>query len=118
EEGVHDVAEREPGTKAARPRRARPGERIGAEVVHLALLGVGEHLVGLGDLLEPLLGAGVGVDVGMELPGEPPVRLLDVVGAGIPWHAQGGVIVGGHYDPARIWLTKRATVRTAPIAVG
>src|SRR6516225_2835829 len=106
EEGVHDVAERESGsTEAARARGARPGERVGAEVVHLALLGIREHLVGLGDLLEPLLRAFVGVDVGVQFPGEPPVRLLDVVRARVPRHAQGGVVVVGHYDPARIWLT-------------
>ena len=39
---------------------AGPGERVGPEVVHLALLRVGEHLVGLRDLLEPLLGLGPG----------------------------------------------------------
>ena len=33
----------------------RAGVRVSAEVVHLALLRVGEDLVGLGDFLEPLL---------------------------------------------------------------
>ncbi len=106
EEGVHDVAERKTGpAEATCSRRARPGERIGAEVVHLALLGVGEHLVGLGDLLEAFLSADVGVDVGVQLTGEPPVRLLDVLLAGVPRHAKGGVVVVGHYDPASIWPT-------------
>ena len=54
EERVHDVGEREalPGTRAA---EAGAVERVAAEVVHPALLGVGEHLVGAGDLLELLL---------------------------------------------------------------
>ena len=40
---------------------------VGAEVVGLPLVGVGEHVVGLGDLLELLLGLRAGVDVGVEL---------------------------------------------------
>src|SRR5215467_386995 len=118
EKRVHDVAEREPGTEAARPGRTGPRQRVHAHVVHLALLGIGEHLVGLRDLLEPLLRGDVGVDVRVQFAGEPAVRLLDVLLAGVPRHTQGGVIVAGHYDPARIWPTYRATARTAPIAVG
>src|SRR5690606_26613699 len=44
EERVHDVGEREPLGETAALAAAR-GERIAAEVVHLALLRVGEHLV-------------------------------------------------------------------------
>ena len=52
-------------------------------VVELALLVVGEHLVGRGDVLEPLLRGGVGVDVGMQFPGQLPVGALDLGGARI-----------------------------------
>ena len=72
-----------PAAEAARPAAGRR-ERIGAQVVHLALLGVGEHLVGLGDLLEPLLRLRVGVDVRMQFTGQPPVRLLDLFRVGVP----------------------------------
>ena len=51
EEGVHDVGEAEARPEAAAGR----SKRVAAEVVQLALLRVGEHLVGGGDLLEPLL---------------------------------------------------------------
>src|SRR5215471_8989357 len=120
EERVHDVAEREPGAEPAR--RAwpgpGPGERIGAQVVHLPLLRVGEHLVGLRDLLEPLLGLRVRVDVRVQLPGEPSVGLLDLVGARVAADAEYPVVVVHDQVPARIWPTYRATARTAPIAVG
>ena len=121
EERVHDVAEREPGAEPARPGRPGPGERVGPQVVHLALLRVGEHLVGLRDLLEPLLGLRVRVDVRVQLTGQPPVSLLDLVRVRVPPDAQNGVVVVRHrlpYDSARIWPTYRATARTAPIAVG
>jgi hypothetical protein len=63
----------------------RPGVESGAgagvaePVVGAALLGVPEHLVGLLDLLEALLGGLVpGIDVRVELPGQTPVGLLDL----------------------------------------
>jgi hypothetical protein len=37
-------------------------------VVGAPALGVGEHLVGLGGLFEPVLGVGLVVDVGVQLP--------------------------------------------------
>jgi hypothetical protein len=44
-------------------------------VVLLALLGVADHVVGGGDLLEPLFGGGIaGVGVGVELARQLPVR--------------------------------------------
>jgi hypothetical protein len=99
EERVHDVAEREPGPEpAGRPGRARvgPGERVGAHVVHLALLRVGEDLVGLGDLLEPLLGLRIRVDVGVQFAGEPPVRPLDLLRRRVTPDPEDGVILGRH----------------------
>ncbi len=94
--------------KPPAPAAAARRERIGAQVVHLALLRVGEHLVGLGDLLEPLLGLRVRVDVRVQLAGEPPVGLLDLVGVRVPAHAKQAVVVVHHrhpYAPARIWPT-------------
>ena len=78
EEGVEDVVD--PAAAAEAERVA--AEPLGAEaVVALPLLGVGQHLVGDGDLLEALLGRGIGVGVGVELPGQAAVGALDVVGA-------------------------------------
>ena len=63
-------------------------------VVRLALLGVREDLVGLADLLEALLGAGVAlVDVGMVLAGEPAKGLPDLGLAGRARNAERGVVV-------------------------
>ena len=72
---------RVPRNRAGRSRWARAAR--GAElVVRLALLGVGQRVVGRRDLLEPLLGLRVArVRVGVVLPGELAVRLLDLVGA-------------------------------------
>src|SRR6266480_2994725 len=93
EERVHDVAEREPGAEPARTGGPGPGERVRTEVVHLPLLGVGGHLVGLRDLLEPLLGLRVRVDVRVQLPGEPAVGLLDLVGARVAADSEDPVII-------------------------
>lgn len=61
----------------------------GAEtVVLLALLGVTEYLVGLCDILEPLLRTWVvRIDVGVVLAGQPSERLADVLLVGIPGYA-------------------------------
>ena len=81
EEGVEDVVD---ATAAAEAERIA-GQALGAEpVVALPLLGVGEHLVGDGDLLEALLGGGIRVGVGVQLPRQAPVGALDVVGRGVP----------------------------------
>src|SRR2546428_6861435 len=49
---------------------------------------VGEHLIGLGDLFEALLRMRIGIDIRMQLTGEPTVRSLDLFRAGVPAHAQ------------------------------
>ena len=55
---------------------------------------VGEHVVGLGDLLEPRLGLGVArVLVRVQVAGELAVRLLDVRRGGVLGDAQRGVVV-------------------------
>src|SRR3990170_9167222 len=67
---------------------------VGAEtVVALALLGVGEDLVGLVDLLEAVgrpLGPG---NVGVMLPGQPPIGLLDRPVVGVPGYSEDLVVV-------------------------
>src|SRR5215207_10996717 len=70
--------------RAAGAARARAAERVGgaeqpAAVVALALLRVREHVVGLGDLLEAVLRAGVLVRVRVVLARELAVGLLDLV---------------------------------------
>ena len=71
------------------------GRPVGAElVVGLALLRIGEDLVGLADLLEALLGGRVSlVDVRMVLAGKATVGLLDVGLRGALVDAEGGVVV-------------------------
>ena len=68
---------------------------VGAEFVVLAaLLRVAEHLVRLVDGLEACLGGLVaGVDVGMKLARELPVRLLDFLVGGVLGHAERRVVV-------------------------
>ena len=65
----------------------------------LALLRVGEHLVGDPDLLEPLLRLRVRVDVRVQLTGETAVRLLDLLLGRVPPHAEYRVVIGGHQIP-------------------
>ena len=59
-------------------------------------LGVGQHLVGVRDLLEPLLGRRVGIDVRVQLAGQLAVGLLDRVAVGVTVHPEGLVQVGCH----------------------
>ena len=106
EERVEDVAEaREVGGEPAlEPAAAGVAalrgvrERLVAHPVVLgSLLGVGEGGVGLVDLLEPLLGAGLLADVGVVLPREVPVRLPDLLLVRCPGDPQAFVVVsGGH----------------------
>ena len=62
-------------------------------IVHTALLGVGEHLVGLGGLFELLDRLGRLVAVGVILQRQAAVRLLDVVFGGAPLDAQDFVVI-------------------------
>jgi hypothetical protein len=89
EEGVHDVAE---GEALTEPGRACP-VGVGARVVGALLVGVGQHVVGLGDLLELLLGLGAGVDVRVQSPGGLAVGALDVLGARVAGDTEVGVVV-------------------------
>ena len=81
-EDVRERARVEAAARAAGARRpGAAGERVEpAAVVLLALLRVAEHVVGVLDLLEALLGLGVaGVAVGVVLAHELAVRLLDLL---------------------------------------
>ena len=86
-EDVPDPAEAAKAAGAAAgPERARieAAEDPAAGVVALALLGVGQNVVGLLDLLEALLGRLVAlVAVRVVLPRELPVGLLDLVRRGL-----------------------------------
>src|SRR5512146_1887088 len=121
EHRVDEVAEREAGRRAETAEasaRARPGERIAAQVVHLALFRVPEDLVGLGDLLELLLRVRIRVDVRVQFAGQAAVRALDLGLRGVAADSEQCVIVLSHYDSPRICPTYRATARTAPIVPG
>ena len=65
-----------------------------AQVVLLALLRIGEHVVCVGDLFEALGCLGTRIHVGMEFAGEATVRLLDLVGCGVACDAEDLVMVG------------------------
>ena len=83
--------------KPGAPRALRV--RVSTQVVHLALLRIGEHLVGLGDLLESLLQLRIRVHVRVQFPGQPSVGLLDLVGARVTADAENPVIVVCHRHP-------------------
>ena len=93
EHGSEDVAQvAEPGATggAAHAAVAAAHAREPAlGVVLLALLGVGQHVVGVRDLLEALLGLRVaGVGVGVVLARKGPVGLLDGIRIGVLGHAE------------------------------
>src|SRR5450755_2641016 len=67
EERVHDVAE--PTESGAKTTIAGRRQGVAAHVVQLSLAGIGEHLVGRGDLLEPFLRVLVRIHVRVQLPG-------------------------------------------------
>ena len=90
EKGLEDVVE------AAKPKafKALALRRVVPKlVVHLALLGVAENLVGLIDLLELRLGIFTLVDVRVVLPSETPEGLLDVVLGGGTSHPEDLIVV-------------------------
>ena len=88
------------GVAAGVPARGGCGTACGGKrvarahgVVPGTLLLIGEDSVGLGDLLEALLGIRFLVHVGMQLAGLLLERLLDVLGRGVLIHAEDGVVV-------------------------
>ena len=96
-EGAAHAAERV--AVSARARRAvagaRAGERVaGAHgVVALALVLIGEHGIGLGDLLELLLGVRLFIDVRVKLARLLLEGLSDLLGRGVLLDAEDGVVV-------------------------
>src|SRR5581483_8790712 len=91
---AEEVAEVEAAGAARAGTEAAVGEERAGLVVLLAPLGVGEHVVGLGDLLEALLGLAVAlVGIRVELAGELAVRLLDLGGGGVLGHPEDLVVV-------------------------
>ena len=105
EERLEDAAQ--VGEVPAEPAEApgAAGDGLGAaQVVHLALLGVGQDLVGGRDLLELLLVAGAG-DVGVQPARLPAVGLLDLLGAGLAADAEHLVVVAHWWGSSlRNWL--------------
>jgi hypothetical protein len=96
EEGREEVGDR-PEVAEVRLVAAGAQALVTVRVVLAALLGIGQHLVGLGGLLELGLGIRVvGVDVRVQLPRQAPEGLLDRRLVGIPGHAQDLVVVAGH----------------------
>jgi hypothetical protein len=94
EEGVHDVAEPAEALRERVAGAALAGrQRIAAQVDDLPLLRVGQDLVGGGHRLEPLLRLRVGVDVGVQLPRELAVGLLQLVVARVTGDAEDAVVV-------------------------
>ena len=90
EHSLEDVGE---SAEAGTCPRATAAQRVGtADVVHLALLGIRERLVGNGELLEGFLGVGSRV-VGVELTRELAVCLLNLVLAGVTGDTENLVVV-------------------------
>ncbi len=86
EESVEDVAEAAEGAEALEAAIAAHGAieaGVAEAVVGLALLRVGEHLVGLVDLLELRLCAGLRVAVRVVLHRQAAERALDLVLGGV-----------------------------------
>ena len=116
EERIEDVREAAEALEA-RPAAIAPDAGPAEHVVALTTLRVGQDLVGLVDLLEPLLGLGVRVDVGVPLLGELAEGALDLGVGGAALDAQDLVVValrGGHAggslrEPARTGGPRRPT---------
>ena len=83
EERVEDVAERAEAGEVRRRVAARAQAVEAVAVVGRLALGVRQDLVGLGRLLEVLLGGLGGVDVGVQLAGQPAEGLLDLGVVGV-----------------------------------
>ena len=96
EERVEQVADRAEAVEVGRV-AAGAQPLVAVAVVGRAPLGVGQDLVGLGSLLELLLGVGVvGVDVGVQLHRELAKGLLDVLLGGVARHAEHLIGIAGH----------------------
>ena len=99
EERLEDVGDRPEALEVGRV-AALAQPLVAVAVIGGAAIGVGEDLVGLGGLLEALLGVGLLVDVGMQLAGEAAERLLDLGVVGAARDAEHLVVVAGHLRAA------------------
>ena len=98
EEGREEVGDR-PEVAEVRGVAAAAQAFVAVGVVLLPAIGVRQHLVGLGRLLELGLGVRVvGVDVGVQLARQPPERLLDRRLVGVARDAEHLVVVARHYS--------------------
>src|SRR2546426_4308956 len=88
-EQIGEAAEVERGRLEAAATQTRMTEAV----VELPPLGVGENLVRLDDLAEPVIGIRLLRHVGMQHPGEAPERTLDLVGVRRSRHAEKLVVV-------------------------
>ena len=93
------------------PALARAHPRLAVAVVGRALLGIPQHLVRLGDLLELGLRVGRRVPVGMVLHRELPVGLLDVGLGTVARHPEQVVEVAHSSNPS----TMRLVCSTSPM---
>ena len=85
-----------PCAKGFPPPPPTAGERVSAEVDDLPLLGVAQHFVGGGDLLELLLRRRVRVDVRVQLAGQLAIGLLQLASSARADDAEQAVVVGRH----------------------
>src|SRR6266516_231475 len=99
-EQIRKAAEVEGGRREAAAAQTRMTEAV----VELPPLGVGEHLVRLDGVAEPVVGVRLLRHVGMQLAGEAPERALDLVSVRRSRHAEKLVVVAlsrCHYGTAR-----------------
>ena len=100
EEGLEDVGDRAEALEVGGVAAAAQA-LVAVAVIGRAAVGVGQDLVGLGRLLELLLGLRVvAVDVGVQLAGELAKRLLDLGLSGVAGDAEHLVVVAGHLGSA------------------
>src|SRR5581483_2044560 len=114
-EEIADVAE----VEVARREAAGAKTCMAVAIVELTCLRVREHLVRLRDLAEAHLRIGRVGDVGVELPREPPERLLDLLLVGVARDAEKLVVVAlarRHLRRRRRPLRRTETARARPRA--
>src|SRR5439155_8522786 len=119
--GQVEMREAEPALAGAR-RRAAPQARVTVAVVDGALVGIAQHLVRLGEPLEPLLGVVALVAIGMVVHRELAIGLLDVGLGSVARHSQNPVVVRRPHassSPTRrlVWSTS-ATILSYGMRVG
>jgi hypothetical protein len=86
------------------PPAAPPEARLAVAIVRGALLRIAEHLVRLGDLLEPVFGVVRRVPVGVQVHGLLAVGLLDLFFGCAAGDAQQGVEIAHVSNPSTSWL--------------